>query len=326
MIKFSESGHPLFRSASPLSRGVPKSKGGGTLSMHFYANGKRLKLFFAQLFLLISSVFTEQSQICVKNTGPVKQERGDPCWQDNLTFWSGQEVCWWQYLHFRLKFLAQFFCISRDFHNKIEWSRFALMQDSWKQLKSDSTSWQSTPDEFSQFSEPVTCREYTLPRDENLTDPKGWIRGNTRIGHVFEVTTSYLQGKYGVEFRNESVNKDNSHSWVRISHGLNKLVTDLIDKEYDNNEQETSEMQFENFALTTNVIAFASRSKAQAKPRRRNSCLLIYKNCTYLWKILDWCWARNLFEYRFPSVKKWTLFFGVIFGTSLRSPSLNVEE
>ena len=35
----------------------------------------------------------------------------------------------------------------------------------------------------------------------------------------------------------ESVNKDNSHSWVRISHGLNKLVTDLTDKEYDDNEQ-----------------------------------------------------------------------------------------
>ena len=28
----------------------------------------RLKLFFAQLFLLISSVFMEQSQICVTNT------------------------------------------------------------------------------------------------------------------------------------------------------------------------------------------------------------------------------------------------------------------
>ena len=36
------------------------------------------------------------------------------------------------------------------------------------------------------------------------------------------------------------MNKDNSHSWVRISHGLNKLVTDLIDKKYDDNEQETS--------------------------------------------------------------------------------------
>ena len=66
----------------------------------------------------------------------------------------------------------------------------------------------------------------------------------------------------------ESVNKDNSHSWVRIFHGLNKLVTDLIDKEYDDNEQETSETRSEEFALKTNVFAFASRSKAKAKPRR----------------------------------------------------------
>ena len=77
----------------------------------------------------------------------------------------------------------------------------------------------------------MTCREYTFSRDEKSSDPKGWIRGNTKIGPVLEVTTSYLLGKYGVEIRTESVNKDNSHSWVRISHGLNKLVTDLIDKD-----------------------------------------------------------------------------------------------
>ena len=122
-------------------------------------------------------------------------------------------------------------------------------------------------DEFLQFTEPVTCREFTLPRDEKSTDPKGWIRGNTKIGPLLGVTTSYMQGKYGVEIRNESVNKDNSHSWVRISHGLNKLVTDLIDKEYDDNE-ETSETKTEMFALKTEVFAFASRSKAKAKPRR----------------------------------------------------------
>ena len=116
-------------------------------------------------------------------------------------------------------------------------------------------------DKFSQFTEPVTCREYTLLRDEKSTDPKGWIRGNTKIGPVLEVTTSYLQGKYGVEIRIESVNKDNSQSWVRISHGLKKLVTDLMDKEYDVNEQETSETK-------TEVFAFASRTKATAKPRR----------------------------------------------------------
>ena len=118
----------------------------------------------------------------------------------------------------------------------------------------------------------MACREYTWPRNEQLSDPKGWIRENTKIGPVLEVTTSYLQGKNGVEFRIESVNKDNSHSWVRTSHGLNKLVTDLSNnKEDDNNEQETSVMQFEDFALKTNALAFASRSKAKAKPRRRTS-------------------------------------------------------
>ena len=116
-------------------------------------------------------------------------------------------------------------------------------------------------DEFLQFAEPVTCSEYTLPRDEKSTDPKGWIQGNTKIGPVLEVTTRYLQGKHGVGIRIESVNKDNSHSWVRISHGLNKLVTDLIDREYDDDAQETS-------TTKTEVFAFASRSKAKAKPRR----------------------------------------------------------
>ena len=64
-----------------------------------------------------------------------------------------------------------------------------------------------------------------------------------------------------MKIRIVSVNKDNSHSWVRISHGVSKLVTELIDKEYDDNEQETS-------TAKTEVFAFASRSKAKAKPRR----------------------------------------------------------
>ena len=121
-------------------------------------------------------------------------------------------------------------------------------------------------EEFSQFTNSVTSREYTLPRDENSSEPKGWIRRNTMIGPVLEDTTCYLQSKYGVEIRIGSMNKDHSHSWVRISHGLNKL-----DKEHDDNEQETSEMQFEDCVLKSNVLAFASRTKAKAKPQRRIS-------------------------------------------------------
>ena len=74
-----------------------------------------------------------------------------------------------------------------------------------------------------------------------------------------------------MEIRIESINKDNSHSWVRISDGLNKMVTDLSNKEDDDNEQETSEMKSEELALKTKVHAFASRSKAKAKPQRRIS-------------------------------------------------------
>ena len=77
------------------------------------------------------------------------------------------------------------------------------------------------------------------------------------------------------------MNKDNSHSWVRISHGLNKFVTDLIDTEYDDNEQEISETKTEVFALKTEVFAYASRSKAIAKPRRPTSACSFHKNSSY---------------------------------------------
>ena len=107
----------------------------------------------------------------------------------------------------------------------------------------------------------MACREYTLPRDESLPEPIDSIRENTKIGPVLEVTTCCLQGKYGVEIGLESTNKDNSHSWVRISHGLNKLVTNLKNKDQGDNEQETSEMQFEDYALKLNASDFASRSK-----------------------------------------------------------------
>ena len=72
------------------------------------------------------------------------------------------------------------------------------------------------------------------------------------------------------KLRIKSMNKDNSHSRVRISHGLNKLVTNLNIKDQNDNEQETSEMQSEDYALRLNATDFASRSKAKATPQGRN--------------------------------------------------------
>ena len=117
--------------------------------------------------------------------------------------------------------------------------------------------------EFSQFHA-AACREYTLPRDEEASQPKGWIQGNTTIGPLLETATCCLHGKYGVEIRIMSVNKDNSHSWVIISHESNKFVMNL-----HNNEQEIPEVQLEEYAWKLDAKDFACRSKAKARPQRR---------------------------------------------------------
>ena len=106
------------------------------------------------------------------------------------------------------------------------------------------------------------CREYTLPRNDELSQPSGWIQGNTKIGPVLEVATSHLYGKHGIEIRIWSLSEDNSHFWVRISHGSNKFV---IDSNYNNTEipADLPEEQ----ASQSSMKVFAARSKAKAKPQ-----------------------------------------------------------
>ena len=110
----------------------------------------------------------------------------------------------------------------------------------------------------------VTCREYTPPRSDGSSQPRGWIQGNTKIGPVLEVTTSCLHGKHGVEIRPWSLSEDNTQSWVRISHGSNKFVMDS-----NNNDAEVPVDLPEEQASQLSVKVFAARSKAKAKPQRR---------------------------------------------------------
>ena len=108
------------------------------------------------------------------------------------------------------------------------------------------------------------CREYTLPRNDGSSQPKGWIQGNTRIGPVLEITTSYLYRKHGIEIRIWFLSKDNSQSWVRISHGSNKFV---IDSNHNNTEIPADPQ--EDQTSQTSVKVIAARSKAKAKPQKR---------------------------------------------------------
>ena len=140
------------------------------------------------------------------------------------------------------------FCMDAGFLNVVEIGQYFTTKDTG---------------DLTQFHA-VACREYTLPREEGSSQPRGWIQGNTKIGPVLEVTTSCLHGEYGSKIRIWSLNRDNTHSWFRISHGSNKFVMNL-----NNNEQEIPEVQLAEYALKLDAKDFACRSKAKAKPQRR---------------------------------------------------------
>ena len=46
LLEFAESGHPIFRASTPLSRGILKSKGHGKLSIHFTADYPTIETIF----------------------------------------------------------------------------------------------------------------------------------------------------------------------------------------------------------------------------------------------------------------------------------------
>ena len=200
MITFAESRHPVFRSTSPLSRGVLKSKGGGKLSIHFCADETVFRTIISVKQLSIYgavSELCEECKTCHVRTGRlVVAGQSNPLFVPSvvkthilLTDDPAQEEDLLQRYQERVEKVSQQdrvikFCTDAGFLTTVEVGQYFKTKDT---------------EEFSQFTESVACREYTLPKDENSSEPKGWIRGNTKIGPVLEVTTCYLQGKYGVE-------------------------------------------------------------------------------------------------------------------------------
>ena len=86
MIRFGESGHPVFRARSPLSRGQLKSKGGGKLSNHFCADGDTIETVFRTINSVNQlSIYgavsdsCEECESCHVRTGrPVLAGQSDP--------------------------------------------------------------------------------------------------------------------------------------------------------------------------------------------------------------------------------------------------------
>ena len=267
LLEFAESGCPIFRAATPLSRGQLKSKGHGKLSIRFAAVQETIETIFRiivsanqlSLYGAVANVCEECESLHHRSGRPdmvmgqsivlsaikteVPLDCDDPTNQD-LLLQQYEERIEKQSQQDRLSK----FCMDAGFLSVVENGQYFMTKDTG---------------DLTQFHA-VACRDHTLPRDDGASQPRGWIQGNTQIGPVIEVTTSYLHGKNGVEIRIMSLSKNNTDSWVRISHGSNKFVMNL-----NNNDTEIPEDQLENQALQLDAKYFVSPAKAKAKPQRR---------------------------------------------------------
>ena len=267
LLELAESGHPTFRATTPLSRGQLKSEGHGKLSIHFAADEHTIETIF-RIILSVNqlSIYGAVAAICEEfenhqdGSGEPEILMGQsivlgetkaevPLQNENLL---NHQILWQQYIE-RIKSLSpeskvSRFCKEAGFMRVVEVGQYFVTKDTGN---------------LRQFRS-VACREYTLPRDDPSSQPKGWIQGNMRIGPVLEVTTSFQYGKHGIEIRIWSVGQDNSQSWVRISYGTNKYVIDSIQ---DNTE--ISADPHEDQTSQTSVKVVAARSKSKAKPQQR---------------------------------------------------------
>ena len=143
------------------------------------------------------------------------------------------------------------FCMDAGFIHVVEIGQYFMTKDTGEQL----------------FAK--ACREYTLPRSDESSQPKGWIQGNTRIGPVLEITTSCLYGKHGVEIRIWSLSEDSTQSWVRISHASIRIVIDS-----NNNDTESPEDLPEEQASQLKMKDFAARSKEKQNHKEENLLII----------------------------------------------------
>ena len=198
LIEFAESGCPIFRATTPLSRGNLKSKGHGKLSIHFAATKETIEAIFRivvsanqlSLYGAVSEMceeyeslhdrlgrpdmVMEQSIVLSTIKTEVSLDCDDPAYQNFLL----------QQYDERIERFSQQDRLSKIFMG----ARFLSLVEIGQYFMTKDTGY------LTQFLA-VTCREYTLPREDGSSQPRGWIQGNTKIGPVLEVTISCLHGK-----------------------------------------------------------------------------------------------------------------------------------
>ena len=169
MLEFAESGHPIFRATSPLSRGRLKRKGHGKLSIHHCADLETIEIVF-RIILSVNqlSLYGAVTEMCEENES-IHDRTGKPVvrGQSSSSFvpsviktevlldcddLARKDLQLQQYGE-RIEKLSQQdkfskFCMDAGFLTIVEIGQYFMTKDTA---------------EFSQFTDAVACREYTIP-------------------------------------------------------------------------------------------------------------------------------------------------------------------
>ena len=180
LLEFAESGCPIFRGTTPFSRCKLKSKGHGKLSIHFAADQETIETVFRiivsanqlSLYGAVANMCEEceslhdrsgqldmvmgQSIVLREIKTEIPLENNDQAYQNFLL----------QEYEERIKSFSQTdrvskFCMDAGFISVVEIGQYFMTKEDGEQFYA------------------VACREYTLPRSDESSQPKGWIRGNT---------------------------------------------------------------------------------------------------------------------------------------------------
>ena len=262
-----ESGHPIFRATTPLSRGKLKSKGKGKVSIHLSAEPDTIDTIY-RIILSVNqlSVYGAVAAICDEFVGQ-PDNTGEPVVLEGQSIVLGEvkaEVPAQEEPEDSNVALQKYFQQVRQLSPEDKLSKFCKEAGFMSVVEVGQYFVTRNANDF--LLKTVACREYTSPRDDPASEAKGWIQGNTRIGPILEVTTTFQHFKFGVEVRIPSVKEDNSQSWVRISFGTIRYVNNYVKHNTHNFAS-----SYEEKAEPASSEVIAARSKAKAKPQPRES-------------------------------------------------------
>ena len=175
LLEFAESGHPIFRATTPLSRGQLKSKGRGKLSIHFTDDQDTVDTIY-RIILSVNqlSVYgavaaiceefedhqdrTEQLVILVGRSIVLGEVKAETLVHDEDP--RNDQIIWQQYFQ-QIESLSpenrvNKFCKEAGFMRVVEIGQYFVTKDTG---------------DIKQFQS-VACREYTLPRDDSSFSTK----------------------------------------------------------------------------------------------------------------------------------------------------------